>query len=85
MEIWGEPMEVCFSKLRQRVLEAVETTDLDPLFRTFENINGPTAVTGVGGSSVVAAFSLSPSFYHHVQRAQGMVFRWILILKNVIL
>ena len=49
MEIWGEPMEVCFSKLRQRVLEAVETTDLDPLFRTFENINGPTAVTGVGG------------------------------------
>ena len=56
MEIWGEPMEVCFSKLRQRVLEAVETTDLDPLFRTFEKINGPTAVTGVGGSSVVAAF-----------------------------
>lgn len=23
--------------------------------------------------------------FHHVQRAQGMVFRWILILKNVIL
>ena len=56
MEIWGEKMEYCFSKLRERVISALDNTDLEALFRTLKEISGPSVVTGVGGSSVVSAF-----------------------------
>ncbi|MBR2801487.1 MAG: hypothetical protein IKE21_02680 [Erysipelotrichaceae bacterium] len=56
MEIWGETMEYCFSRLKDRVLEAVEDTDLNSLFVGLLGIRGNTLVTGVGGSSVVSCY-----------------------------
>ena len=49
MDIWGETMEYCFSRLKDRVLEAVEDTDLNSLFTGLLSIRGNTLVTGVGG------------------------------------
>ena len=48
MEIWGEKMEYCFSKLRERVISALDNTDLEALFRTLKEISGPSVVAGVG-------------------------------------
>ena len=56
MAVWGEPMAVCYERLTGRVRDAVRETDLDALFSGFRSIRGATAVTGVGGSSVVSAF-----------------------------
>ena len=56
MAVWGEPMAVCYERLAGRVRDAVRETDLEALFSGFRSIQGPTVVTGVGGSSVVSAF-----------------------------
>ena len=56
MEYWGETMEHCFSKLEERIFDAVNGTDLCVLFEELKKINAPTLVTGVGGSGVVSAY-----------------------------
>ncbi|MBQ8994703.1 MAG: hypothetical protein IJ091_02700 [Oscillospiraceae bacterium] len=56
MELWGEKMEYCFSRLKDRVFSAIDNTDLDLLFSVLKTIDSPTIVTGVGGSSVVSAY-----------------------------
>ena len=49
-------MEECFGNLNENIFYSIENTDLDEFFATLDKIDGPTIVTGVGGSSVVATF-----------------------------
>ena len=51
-----EKMDYCYSKLNERINYALDHNDLDSIFKKLDEINGPTLVTGVGGSSVVAAY-----------------------------
>lgn len=54
--LYVENMDVTISKILPRVLDSLEKTDLDRIFKTLESIKEPTIVTGVGGSSIVAQF-----------------------------
>lgn len=56
MEHWGEDMDYCFSRLEERILSAVDCTDLNTLFGTLQGIDSPTLVTGAGGSGVVSVY-----------------------------
>ena len=51
-----ETMDICFSKMFQRVIDAIEKTDLENIFKTFSEIKEPTITTGVGGSSIVSKY-----------------------------
>ena len=51
-----DKMNDCFASLKDKVEYAVANTDLDLFFRKLDEIEGPTLVCGVGGSSVVASF-----------------------------
>lgn len=55
-ELYVENMDVTISKILPRVLDSLEKTDLNQIFKTLEGIKEPTIVTGVGGSSIVAEF-----------------------------
>ena len=43
-----------FEKLEERVKDAFVDSDLDRMFYEFKNLQQPTLVSGVGGSSVVS-------------------------------
>lgn len=45
-----------FSKLKERVWESLEKTDLKNIQRLLQEIKEPTLITGVGGSRVVSAY-----------------------------
>ena len=51
-----EKMKDCFANLEDRVLYAIENSDLETIFSTLDEIKGPTLVCGVGGSSIVGTF-----------------------------
>ncbi len=51
-----DKMNDCFATLKDKVEYAIANTDLDLFFRKLDEIEGPTLVCGVGGSSVVASF-----------------------------
>ncbi len=51
-----ETMEYCFGRLKMRILDSLKQTDLETIFETLRSIKGPTLVSGVGGSSVVATY-----------------------------
>ncbi len=51
-----DKMNDCFATLKDKVEYAIANTDLDLCFRKLDEIEGPTLVCGVGGSSVVASF-----------------------------
>ncbi|MDO4197730.1 MAG: hypothetical protein Q4D13_01910 [Erysipelotrichaceae bacterium] len=51
-----DSMNDCYTNLNSNILDSIKDTDTDTLFRQLENIQEPTLVTGVGGSSVVATF-----------------------------
>ena len=46
-----------FEKLERRVLDSLNNTDLEKINYELSKINGPTLVSGVGGSSVVSEFA----------------------------
>jgi hypothetical protein len=49
-------MEENFEKLERRVFDSLSSTDLDRINYELSKINGPTLVSGVGGSSVVSNY-----------------------------
>ena len=49
-------MEENFKKLERRIFDSLDNTDLDRINHELSKINGPTLVSGVGGSSVVSDF-----------------------------
>lgn len=51
-----ETMDICFSKMKKRVFDAIECTDIQSIFETLKSIKEPTITTGVGGSSVVSKY-----------------------------
>lgn len=51
-----DSMKDCFASLNEKVFDAIETSDLENIFKTLDSIEGPTLVCGVGGSSVVGTF-----------------------------
>ncbi|MBQ6333897.1 MAG: hypothetical protein IJI46_02355 [Erysipelotrichaceae bacterium] len=51
-----DKMEDCFGSLQDKVKYAIENSDLNAFFSTLDEIEGPTLVCGVGGSSIVAFF-----------------------------
>ena len=51
-----DSMQECFSSLNDKIFYALDHTDLSSVFNSLDEIQGPTLVCGVGGSSVVAAF-----------------------------
>lgn len=51
-----ETMDICFSKMKKRVFDAIKGSDINTIFKTLEQIKEPTITTGVGGSSVVSKF-----------------------------
>ena len=51
-----DKMEDCFATMKDKVGDAIRSTDLDALFSKLDEIEGPTLVCGVGGSSVVATY-----------------------------
>lgn len=54
-----ETMDICFSKMKKRVFDAIENVDLNNIFETLSKIKEPTITTGVGGSSVVSKYLAS--------------------------
>lgn len=55
-DLYVDDMYVNLKKILPRVLEALENTNLEDIFKKLADIKEPTIVTGVGGSSVVATF-----------------------------
>ena len=51
-----DKMDDCFDSMKEKIEAALRDTDLDEVFRKLDEIEGPTLVTGVGGSSVVGRF-----------------------------
>ncbi|MBQ2656971.1 MAG: hypothetical protein IJF87_00180 [Erysipelotrichaceae bacterium] len=51
-----DKMDDCFRTLNEKVEKAIEDSDLETLFKKLDEIEGPTLVCGVGGSSVVATY-----------------------------
>lgn len=51
-----EKMSECFRKLKPRIMDSIEKTDLEEVFAKLRELKEPTIVTGVGGSSVVSSF-----------------------------
>ena len=51
-----EKMEYCFSRLKPRIWDCVSKSDLEGIFGKLKEIDTPSIVTGVGGSSVVSLF-----------------------------
>ena len=49
-------MEDCFASLKEKVSYAFDRTNLERVFEQLDEIEGPTLVCGVGGSSIVASF-----------------------------
>lgn len=49
-------MEDCFASLKDKVSYAFDHTNLERIFEQLDEIEGPTLVCGVGGSSIVASF-----------------------------
>lgn len=54
--LYVDSMETTKSKILPRVLDSLNKTDLNSIFKTLESIKEPTLVTGCGGSSIVACF-----------------------------
>ena len=50
-------MSYNFENLKNRVMYSLENSDLDKINYVLFNINGPTLVSGVGGSSVVSEYA----------------------------
>lgn len=51
-----DSMALNFERLYDRVFNALNDSDLDDIFSTLKKIDGPTLITGVGGSAVVSAY-----------------------------
>ncbi len=51
-----EKMEYCFSRLKPRIWDSISRSNLEEIFGKLKDINRPSIVTGVGGSSVVSLF-----------------------------
>ena len=51
-----DKMDDCFRTLNEKVDKAIQDSDLEKLFAMLDEIEGPTLVCGVGGSSVVATY-----------------------------
>ena len=49
-------MDDCFESLKDRVLYALDNSDLEQIYKTLDEIKGPTLVCGVGGSAIVGTF-----------------------------
>ena len=49
-------MEDCFASLKEKISYAFDRTNLERVFEQLDEIEGPTLVCGVGGSSIVASF-----------------------------
>lgn len=56
MNLYVDDMYKNLEKMLPRVLDSIESSDLNYIFNELSNIKGPTIVTGVGGSSVVGEF-----------------------------
>ena len=56
MDYWGETMDYCFSRLEERINDAIERTDIQELFNNLKGIDAPTIATGVGGSGIVSSY-----------------------------
>ena len=56
MDYWGETMDYCFSRLEERINDAIERTDIQELFNNLKGIDTPTIATGVGGSGIVSSY-----------------------------
>lgn len=51
-----ENMHTSFERLQSRVFDSISKTDLIKIRDILTNINSPTIISGVGGSSVVSTF-----------------------------
>ena len=56
INLYVDDMYKNLEKMLPRVLDSIESSDLNYIFNELSNIKGPTIVTGVGGSSVVGEF-----------------------------
>lgn len=51
-----EKMTDCFETLSDKVAYALDNSDLDSIFATLDEIQGPTLISGVGGSAIVGTY-----------------------------
>ncbi len=51
-----DKMKDCFAQMNEKVGQALQDSDLSDIFQCLSEIDGPTLVTGSGGSSIVAVF-----------------------------
>lgn len=56
MDLYVDDMYTNLDKMLPRILDTLNKTNLDYIFKELSSIKGPTIVTGVGGSSVVGEF-----------------------------
>ena len=49
-------MTDCFETLSDKVAYALDNSDLDSIFETLDEIQGPTLISGVGGSAIVGTY-----------------------------
>lgn len=71
-----------FEKLKERVIDTLNITDLDYIRRKLKQIKEPTIVTGVGGSSVVSCFTSKALNEKNVVITTNNEPRDILYMKN---
>ena len=50
-------MKVNFEFLKERVIDSLNNTDLERINYELSKLDGPTLVSGVGGSSVVSEYA----------------------------
>lgn len=51
-----EKMNDCFASLGDKIDYALEHSNLEEIFRRFDELRGPTLISGVGGSAIVGTF-----------------------------
>ncbi len=51
-----EKMNDCFASLSDKIDHALEHSNLEEIFRRFDELNGPTLISGVGGSAIVGTY-----------------------------
>ncbi len=51
-----EKMNDCFASLGDKIDYALEHSNLEEIFRRFDELRGPTLVSGVGGSAIVGTY-----------------------------
>ena len=51
-----EKMNDCFASLGEKIDYALEHSNLEEIFRRFDELRGPTLISGVGGSAIVGTY-----------------------------